>query len=177
MSDIRFACPHCSQHIACDADYCDVAIDCPACGNSMVVPRLTATDSTHPAMVLVASTPAPKHIVPPPIPPLRAWTEQEWARHSQSLPGGKPGQAPHWVLSLFGTLIVVFILRINHAGIGLVIACLILGGALSAVLMVKDRKSTGAYTLLRGLGIAVALCFLLPVVALGVLFIGCMSCR
>jgi len=177
MSDIKFACPHCSQHIVCNADYCDLTIDCPACGNGMVVPRLTAADSMHPAMLIVASTPAPKHRAPAPIPTLRAWTEQEWAQQVHSIGGAADKTAPHWVLSLFGTLIVVFVLKVNHAGVWPILVCLLLGAALSAVLLIKDRKSAGAYTLLRGLGIALALCFLLPVVALGVLFIGCMGCR
>jgi hypothetical protein len=54
---------------------------------------------------------------------------------------------------------------------------LLLGAALSGILIARDRKSTGAYGLVRGLGIVLALCFFLPVVALAVLFIGCMGCR
>ena len=177
MSDIKFACPHCSQHIVCDEDYCDATIDCPACGNGMVVPRLTAAESTHPAMRLVASTPGPKHSAPPPITNLRAWTEQEWLVHCQALSGVAEKTAPHWVLSLFGSLIVMFVLRVNHAGAWPIVLCLVAGGALSAVLMAKHRKSKGAYTFVRGLGIALAVCLLIPVVAIGILFLGCMGCR
>ena len=87
MSDIRFACPYCSQHIACDEDYADLAIDCPACGNSMVVPRLSAANSAHPDLLLLASPPAPKHVPAPPVQTVRAWTEREWAERSESSKG------------------------------------------------------------------------------------------
>jgi len=177
MSDIRFACPYCHQHIACDADYSDSSIDCPACGSSMVVPRLSNSGSDHPAMVLVASTPSPKHIAPERMDTLRGWTEEEWAQHLRKIGEGNTGEAPHWALSLVVTIIILFILRINHAGAGSIIACLILGAAISGVLMAKQRSSAGAYVVLKGLGIGVALCLLLPVVALAILFIGCMACR
>ena len=143
----------------------------------MVVPRLTAPEFPRPASVLVASTPAAKHRLPPPVPDLRAWTEQEWAEHARNIGDPEEKTAPHWVLSLFGTLVILFVLRINHAGMWPILVCLLLGAVLSGILIARDRKSTGAYSLVRGLGIVLALCFFLPVVALAVLFIGCMGCR
>ena len=176
MSEIKFACPYCGQHIACDAGYGDLAIDCPACGNALVVPRLTAAASGHRSMVVVASTPSPKH-APPPIQPVRAWTEQEWSQLSREMKGRADGQAPHWVLSAIGTLIVAFILRVNLASPWLIAGALVCGSAISAVLLSKGRKSAGAYVMLQGLGYFFLLLALLPVVALGVLFVGCMACR
>jgi hypothetical protein len=177
MSDIRFACPHCNQHIACDADYSDSSIECPACGSSMVVPRLSAGGADHSGMVLVASTPSPKHTAPERLNTLRGWTEEEWAQHSRMIGEGNSGEAPHWVLSLVVTIIISFILRINHAGAASIITCLVLGAAICGVLMAKQRRSAGAYVVLKGVGIVVALCLLLPVVSLAILFIGCMACR
>ncbi len=175
MNEIKFACPHCNQHIACDAGYRDFTIDCPACGNSMVVPHLTASDSAHPAMVIVASIPSPKRAEPPPIPVLKAWTEQEWARRSRGLGEAAEKTAPHWMLSFIGTLIVLFVLKINHAGAWAMVLCLVLGGVLSGLLIAQDRKSAGAFSLVKGIGIAVLVALLLPIVALGIVFIGCMA--
>jgi hypothetical protein len=38
MSDLKFACPHCQQHIQCESGYAGMQIACPACANSLVVP-------------------------------------------------------------------------------------------------------------------------------------------
>jgi len=37
-ADIRFACPHCGQHIAAPADMAGETVDCPSCGKPMTVP-------------------------------------------------------------------------------------------------------------------------------------------
>ena len=39
MSEFRFACPGCGQHIACDDSYAGMSIQCPACQRPMVVPE------------------------------------------------------------------------------------------------------------------------------------------
>lgn len=176
MSDIKFACPYCSQHITCDPQYGDAIIDCPACGNEMVVPRLTAGDSPHPTMLVVASRPGPKR---PPIssgPTLRAMSEREWAEHL-----GKSGEldktAPLWMLSLVAALIIGFVLKVNGAGIWPITVCLLAGTAISAFLMFKDLRSSAAYSVLKGLSIVLALCVFIPVIAIGILFIGCMGCH
>src|SRR5258705_12363499 len=138
VNDIKFACPYCSQHIACDAGYRDFTIDCPACGNSLVVPHLRATDPEHPVMVIVASTPAPKRPESGPIPLPGLWSAQEWAQRSRELGQAAPEKtAPHWVLSFLGMLILLFILRIRHSPVWMLILCLVAGTALSALLMAK----------------------------------------
>ena len=38
MSDFKFSCPHCDQHIACDQSYYGVQINCPTCSASIKVP-------------------------------------------------------------------------------------------------------------------------------------------
>jgi len=174
MSDIRFACPHCSQHIVCDAGYRDLTIDCPACGKPMVVPRLSASDSEHPAMVVVASTPTPPRS---PAQPLRAWTEQEWAGLSRQDPGRADAEAPHWVIAVVGTLILAFIFRIHRASFFVVAAVIVLGAVVSGMLLAKGRSSSGAYSILTGLGYAMVILIVLPIAALSILFIGCVACK
>jgi hypothetical protein len=84
MSEIKFACPHCSQHIACDGDYADAPIECPACGEPMIVPRLTAHPSGSLPLV-VASTPPPARPWKAQIP--NYWTEAQWERHEREHSG------------------------------------------------------------------------------------------
>jgi len=63
MSDINFACPSCSQHIACDESYRGHHVQCPTCQTDIAVP---------------GGGPA----VPPPLPPI----------HSSSAPPAVRGQ-------------------------------------------------------------------------------------
>jgi hypothetical protein len=38
MSEIKFSCPSCQQHISADAAYAGMQINCPACSSPMIVP-------------------------------------------------------------------------------------------------------------------------------------------
>lgn len=38
MSDLKFTCPSCAQHIQCDQDYANERIPCPSCGTVVRVP-------------------------------------------------------------------------------------------------------------------------------------------
>jgi hypothetical protein len=63
MSDFKFACPVCGQHITCDSANSGSQMDCPTCFRKLVVPQATAAASS--GFVLTASevqkrtTPAP----------------------------------------------------------------------------------------------------------------------
>jgi DNA-directed RNA polymerase subunit RPC12/RpoP len=59
MSDIKFSCPQCQQHIQCDeASYGGREIACPACGTRLVVPGQAAAPAPAPAA-------APPYAPPP----------------------------------------------------------------------------------------------------------------
>jgi DNA-directed RNA polymerase subunit RPC12/RpoP len=61
MSDIKFACPQCEQHIQCEPGYAGMEVACPTCSTRIVVPGTAPA----PAPVLaLAQAPAP----PPPMP-------------------------------------------------------------------------------------------------------------
>lgn len=92
MSEIKFACPHCQQHIECSNEYADMIIACPACGQAMLVPILSARDSVHPGLVVVASTPARKRIVSSRVPKLDPWTEEAWEEHVEAKHGRSVNQ-------------------------------------------------------------------------------------
>jgi hypothetical protein len=39
MSEIKFSCPNCQQHLQAEAGYAGLQIDCPACNAAMIVPQ------------------------------------------------------------------------------------------------------------------------------------------
>src|SRR5688572_29925440 len=72
MSDLKFSCQHCSQHISCGPEYAGMQIKCPACQNDITIPRPAAATPAPAA----APSPGPlrvsmpsSHSAPPPSPP------------------------------------------------------------------------------------------------------------
>ena len=47
MSEIKFSCPHCDQHIACDESLTGVPIRCPACQREITVPHASPASSSN----------------------------------------------------------------------------------------------------------------------------------
>ena len=112
MSEIKFACPHCAQHIACDRDYADMCIVCPTCGQPMEVPRLSAAEPSHPDMCVMASIPRPKQRFTSRIPTIDLWKENEWEERYRA--AATPSQqTPVWVLSALGTVIAAALQRVQ----------------------------------------------------------------
>jgi Zn finger protein HypA/HybF involved in hydrogenase expression len=44
MSDFKFSCPSCQQHIECDRSHSSMEIDCPNCTTKMTVPSVEVAD-------------------------------------------------------------------------------------------------------------------------------------
>jgi hypothetical protein len=177
MSEIKFACPHCSQHIGCDGDYGDLSIECPSCGGTMVVPRLSAVDSAHTEMVIVASTPSPSARVARQIPTLGLWSDEKRAEHHREVTGEVLVSSPLWIMGLFATLVVAFVLMVRGHSFGQIVGCLLLGGIITGMLRARARGSSGAKSVISGLLFGVALLIITPIIAVGILFVGCTACR
>ena len=82
MSEVKFACPHCSQHIACDEGYCGYQIRCPSCEGGLIVPRLAAFGfdaGTNLSLALPVAAPVPRQAAA--TLSRAAWSEKEWDRH------------------------------------------------------------------------------------------------
>ena len=56
MADLKFSCPRCGQHIACDEAWSGQQIPCPACQGNLVVPQ---AQRPVPAAVITPNPPAP----------------------------------------------------------------------------------------------------------------------
>jgi hypothetical protein len=82
MADIKFSCPHCSQNITCDELWGGHQLQCPSCGNNLIVPGQPAPASA-PANSLVPKPPAS---VSPRLSIGQA--------HAPSAAAGTPGAAP-----------------------------------------------------------------------------------
>ncbi|MEI6783574.1 MAG: hypothetical protein WCQ21_22000 [Verrucomicrobiota bacterium] len=186
MSEIKFACPHCAQHVACDRDYADLCIVCPMCGQPMEVPRLSAADAAHPDMCVVAAIPQPRQRLASRIPTIDLWKEDEWEERYRAA-ATPPRQTPVWLVSAIGTVIAAAVLKASLAPIWAVALCVLAGTGLSCFFVAKGQTIAGASLgassgggLGRVLSIMLHIFLLLlaiPVVALGVLFIGCVACR
>src|SRR5207302_8609478 len=84
MNEIKFACPHCRQHIACDEGYCGCQIACPACEGAMILPKLAIFGLRAPAnlsLALPVATPVPRQAAEALSRTPAAWSEKEWDRH------------------------------------------------------------------------------------------------
>ena len=176
MSDIKFACPHCSQHIVCDGDYAELSIECPSCGGTMAVPRLSSSSSAHDAMVVVASTTLPTPRPTQKIPPLDVWSERRWAEQFGNETEEHPAMAALWLGTLFITVVLAFILMTHRCGVGTIVGCLLVGGALTGFVRAVGGRHSMAASLVSGVLFAIALVVLVPTLALGILFVGCSAC-
>ena len=58
MRDLKFACPHCEQHIKCEDDRAGQTIPCPSCGGAVVVPNLP---DEHHLRITTGTVPVPTH--------------------------------------------------------------------------------------------------------------------
>lgn len=68
MPDIKFACPHCQQHIEAEPGYAGLQIACPACRGSIVVPGTPAPSVPAPVAVsapaYASARPSPLTVAP-----------------------------------------------------------------------------------------------------------------
>lgn len=55
-SNFTFPCPHCGQHLEATPDMVGIALDCPGCGNSIVIPSPPGAPSDAPPSEAIAPT-------------------------------------------------------------------------------------------------------------------------
>jgi hypothetical protein len=58
MRDLKFACPHCEQHLQCEDSRIGQEIACPNCGRSVTVPRMP---DEHHLRITTGKVPVPTH--------------------------------------------------------------------------------------------------------------------
>src|SRR5712671_2685364 len=67
--DIRFACPHCTQHIAIDEAGAGLQIECPDCRAPLTVPESPPTSAAARPRIRLAKSEPPPAPSPPALPP------------------------------------------------------------------------------------------------------------
>ena len=118
MSEIKFACPHCRQHIACDENYGGLQISCPACRGPMLVPEKPeaaapwkATASTR-ALSAASFTARPAEEKD-----FGFWSEEKWRKHVGQLTSeGLTGIGGRWIFFVVLIAPAVLTLAVLTAG-------------------------------------------------------------
>lgn len=115
LLEVKFACPHCDQHIACDPAYCGTRVECPTCRREMQVPKPSAFEPSLGSGLSLAAVdgPAPGDNTADPPSVVDPWTEEEWNRHTaganvRDMLGGRGSialQSWFWLLFLAPLLI------------------------------------------------------------------------
>jgi hypothetical protein len=174
MSDIKFACPHCGQHIACDDLYCGEKIACPGCKGALYVPPLAAAIPLQAGGISLAVPIASKEKPHPSTVRTDAWTEQAWEQHASEL--GVPRETSLWaflVLPVFAALLLLSF----HVGSSWILLCFILAALCGGFYAAKGQGTLTVATLSRGILYALVMGAAYAVLGVGVLFVGCMACH
>lgn len=92
MSDIKFSCPQCSQHITCDPQWMGHQLQCPACQNQITVPQVPAATPrpTAPQVRMVSDPSRGSNVQGPPPPP----SNQSRLSLGRPQSGGAEGEPP-----------------------------------------------------------------------------------
>jgi hypothetical protein len=175
MSEIKFACPHCSQHITCDDLYCGEKILCPGCDKEMFVPQRAAFIPLQSGNLTMELPVASKGRQPAHAVELGLWGKTEWdERASQSGVNHPSSVLPLWIL-LFLPFVAAFVLAIHRIGpesIGYVfLLCALVGGFYLA----KIQNKSGGELILMGFLYAIAALMFYVIIAVGLLFLGCLA--
>jgi hypothetical protein len=173
MSEIKFACPHCSQHIACDGVYCGEQIDCPGCGRMLLIPPRAA----FAPLPVAGRAPPPvafKQQLYPRSSRLEVWTEEKWEQHASELGvSQRPSLLPVWVLLLL-PFVAAFILVMHRARITSIEYLFILCALVTGFYLAKIQKNSGLGMILAGLLYSFGMLCAYAAMSFGLLFVGCL---
>lgn len=174
MSEIKFACPHCSQHIECDEMYCNERINCPGCGREMFVPRRAAFFSSSTGNLALELPVAAKERQLPHAAALDPWTEENWQRHEQAHGGAhrELRLLPVWIL-LCLPFPIAFLLAVGRARPETVILTFVLSALVAGFYWASLRNKSAVQTVIEGIAFSIAMLFVYAIVGVSVLFFGC----
>src|SRR5260221_508417 len=97
MSEIKLACPHCRQHIACDENYADLQIACPACRRPMIVPAEAERLAIWKPSATVREMQSSVDTAAPAEQAIDFWSEEKWRKHvGQMTSAGLTGTGDKW---------------------------------------------------------------------------------
>jgi hypothetical protein len=173
MSEVKFACPYCAQHIACDDAYCGNAIVCPACSEKIFVPRLSAFTQSDPGKLKLALPVAPKTEFVPRVAAPDVWSQQQWDQHLAEVTGEQPEMQP--IIWFFVAASPFFSLALAFRGVGFapVATCFILSALLAGFAWAWSRSLRGFRLALVTVAAAVTVLAGYGCLAVAILVAGC----
>lgn len=153
MSDIRFACPFCTQHIACDRSYSGNPIDCPSCGARITVPRSIEIVSDR--------TPIPVALPAPRERDLGLWTEDAWREHVRQTPDIDELDNSRWTLAQLPIVlaIVLPVLVVYGAGPQTMWCAMVVGALISGYVIRRTSVAANGNPLLAAGAFVFGLCY------------------
>jgi hypothetical protein len=174
MSEIKFACPHCSQHIACGDIYCGEQVSCPGCAKELFVPQLAAFIPLQAGNMTISRPVAFKERPPGRAAGFDLWAEKDWDHNATELGVVKSSSLlPLWILLLapFAAALVMLMHRARLASIELLfVLCALAAG----FYMAKIKNKSGAEQVVMGLIYSIAAIFCYGIIGFGLLFVGCL---
>lgn len=174
MSEIKFSCPYCSQHLVCDDVFCGERIECPGCGKELFVPP-RATFIPLQSGNLTFALPVASKQQPPVIAASPDLTHGH--RGSESAPQNRedkfPVLLPFWLL-LFFPFVFALLTATQRGGLRSIEYVFILCAIAAGFYLAAVQKKTDAWVILRGILYAIAMLFVFVVVGVGLLFVGCL---
>ena len=173
MSEVKFACPHCAQHILCDDAWCANPIACPACGKELFVPRLATFPQTQPGKLALAVPVAAKARFEPRAPDLHVWTPKEWDRHAAAVTGEIPDPQPIIWFFLVMPFAIALILIARGVQFPAILTCFVLNAMMAGFVWAHNRKFRGIRLLLAGVGCAATVLVGYGALAVAILVAGC----
>jgi len=173
MSEIKFICPHCSQHIACDEIYCGEEIICPGCAKKLFVPERSVFVPLHGGNLTLAVPVARKE---PPSTSIGqgALSENEWHEHASQTEGASAARLlPLWILLVL-PFILALISMTHRGGMAFIQYLFIVCSVCVGFYLALIRKKTGADFVLMGILYSIAAFVSYIIVGVSLLFVGCL---
>jgi hypothetical protein len=174
MSDVKFACPHCEQHIACDSLYCGEKIACPGCKGTLYVPPLAAAIPLQTGGMSLAVPVASKERLHRSAVRTDAWTEQAWQQHASEL--GAPPATSLWAFVVL-PFFVALLLMSFHVSSSWIFLCFILLAVAAGFYFANRQGTLTVATVSKGILYSLAMAAAYAVLGVGVLFVGCLACH
>jgi hypothetical protein len=174
MSEIKFACPHCSQHIACEDMYCGERISCPGCEKELLVPQRSAFIPLQSGNITMALPVAFKERPQTRAVGLDLWSEKEWDDRASQMGVVKSASLlPLWIL-LFLPFVVALISVMHHTRLAAIGTWFILCALAGGFYLAKSQKKSGGWLVVMGFLYSIAALVFYVIVAFGLLFVGCL---
>lgn len=173
MSEIKFACAYCSQHILCDEIFCGERTKCPGCGKELFVPPRAAFIPTRSGNLSLSLPVASKER--PPVSAIGQGPGDEDQGAASALQTSEdkfPVLLPFWII-LFLPFVIALVIAKQPGGLRSIVHLFVLCAVVAGFYLAAVQKKGDAATVLRGLLYAIGMFFVFVIVGVGLLFVGC----